>query len=104
MNTTIQGTWWMRMSVVGFHVGGRRDVSEVRRLRIGTQGRIVLPRELHEELGAEEGAVYAARVEDGALILEPPDRILSRLRARIDEAVPPDVSLVDELLAERESR
>lgn len=76
-------------------------MGEVQRVRIGTQGRIVLPRALREELGAEEGAVYAARVDDGALILESPHRVLERLRARIDEAVPPEVSLVDELLAER---
>jgi bifunctional DNA-binding transcriptional regulator/antitoxin component of YhaV-PrlF toxin-antitoxin module len=76
-------------------------MSEVRRLRVGTQGRIVLPRGLREELGAEEGAVYAARVEDGALILEPPERVLRRLQDRASAASPSDVSWVDELIAER---
>jgi AbrB family looped-hinge helix DNA binding protein len=70
-------------------------------VRIGTQGRIVLPREIRDELGAEEGATYVARVEDGALILESRASILARMQDRWREAAPPEVSLVDELIAER---
>jgi AbrB family looped-hinge helix DNA binding protein len=70
-------------------------------VRIGTQGRIVLPREIREALGAEEGATYIARVEDGRLVLESRQVILERLRAHYRDVVPPEVSLVDELIAER---
>lgn len=44
-------------------------------VRIGTQGRIVLPRELRDRLGAEEGEVYSATVEEGRLILESRDAV-----------------------------
>lgn len=68
-------------------------------VRIGTQGRIVLPRELREQLGAEEGATYVAHVDDGRLILESRDAILRRLRARARQLDGGPV--VDELIAER---
>jgi AbrB family looped-hinge helix DNA binding protein len=70
-------------------------------VRIGTQGRIVLPREIRDELGAEEGATYIARVEEGRLVLESRQAILERLQAHYRDAAPPGVSLVDELIAER---
>ncbi len=69
-------------------------------VRIGTQGRIVLPRELRDLLGAEEGEVYSATVEDGRLILESRDAVLRRMRARF--AADPDAgSPVDDLIAGR---
>jgi AbrB family looped-hinge helix DNA binding protein len=70
-------------------------------IRIGTQGRIVLPREIREELGAEEGATYIARVEDGRLVLESRAAILARMQDRWRDVAPPGVSLVDELIADR---
>lgn len=70
-------------------------------VRIGTQGRIVLPREIRDALGAEEGATYVARVEDGRLVLESRAAILARMQERWRDAAPPGVSLVDELIAER---
>lgn len=68
-------------------------------VRMGTQGRIVLPRELREQLGAEEGATYIAHVDDGRLVLESRDAILRRLRDRAQHAR--QGSVVDELVAER---
>lgn len=70
-------------------------------VRLGTQGRIVLPRALREALGAEEGATYVARVEDGTLVLESRARILQRLREHASATGPSDRSWVDELIAER---
>jgi AbrB family looped-hinge helix DNA binding protein len=70
-------------------------------VRIGTQGRIVLPREIRDALGAEEGATYVARVEDGRLVLESRAAILARMQERWRGVAPPEVSLVDELIAER---
>ena len=70
-------------------------------VRVGTQGRIVLPRELRERLGAEEGTVYAAHVEDGRLVLESRERVLQRMRDRVRGRVSPGHSIVDELLQER---
>lgn len=74
------------------------DSAEV---RIGTQGRLVLPRAVRDELGAEEGSVYVARVEDGALVLEPRERILARLREHATGGPAAESSWVGELLDER---
>jgi AbrB family looped-hinge helix DNA binding protein len=70
-------------------------------VRIGSQGRIVLPKALRDELGAEEGAVYQARVEEGRLILETREALLRRMQAEIAGALGGDRSLTDELIEER---
>ncbi len=73
--------------------------SPLEEVRVGTQGRIVLPRAVRDALGAEEGAVYVATVEGDRLILEPRAAVLRRMRARLRGAA--GESLVDELIAER---
>lgn len=70
-------------------------------VRVGSQGRIVLPRALREQLGAEEGTTYQARVEDGRLILETRASLLGRMQQEMAEASGRGRSLVDELIAER---
>lgn len=67
---------------------------------IGRQGRLVVPAPLRRSLGIEPGDVLIARAEDDRLVLERRSAVLARLRARY-EVVPPNVSLVDELIAER---
>lgn len=67
---------------------------------VGPDGRILVPVELRRELGLRPGMPLVARVEDNRLVLESRDAVLRRLQARF-EAVPPDVRLVDELLADR---
>jgi AbrB family looped-hinge helix DNA binding protein len=70
-------------------------------LRIGPQGRVVIPAELRRELGLEPGETLMARVDSGRLVLERRGEILSRLRSELREATPPGTSMVDELIAER---
>lgn len=70
-------------------------------VRIGSQGRVVLPKALREQLGAEEGAVYQAHVEDGRLILETREALLQRMQRETADALGDRGSLVDELIAER---
>lgn len=60
-----------------------------------------LPRGLREQLGAEEGAVYEATVEDGRLILETRESLLRRMQREVVDAIDAPRSLVDELLTER---
>lgn len=60
----------------------------------------MVPASLRRELGIETGDVLIARAEGGRLVLEPRDAILARLRSRF-ASLPPGVSLVDELIAER---
>jgi len=70
-------------------------------LRIGPQGRVVIPVELRRELGIEPGETLMAHVESGRLVLERRGEILNRLRSELREATQPGTSMVDELLAER---
>lgn len=69
-------------------------------VRLGPQGRLVVPVELRRELGLEEGTEMAIRTDGRRLILEPRSEVLRRLRRRFDE-VPDGVSLADELVADR---
>jgi AbrB family looped-hinge helix DNA binding protein len=74
-----------------------RDVVEV---TVGPQGRLVVPAPLRRQLGIEPGDVLVARAEQDRLVLERREAVLARLRRRL-AAVPADVSMVDELIAER---
>lgn len=60
----------------------------------------MVPVELRRELGLEEGTEMAIRSDGRRLILEPRDEVLRRLRRRFADA-PEDISLADELVAER---
>ena len=57
---------------------------------------------MRRELGMDDGAEVVARVEDGRLVVEPRSVVLERVRRVLRDAVPADVSLVDELLAARD--
>lgn len=70
-------------------------------LRVGPQGRVVIPAELRRELGLEPGETLIAHVESRRLVLERRGEILDRLRSELREATQPGASMVDELLAER---
>ncbi len=59
-----------------------------------------MPVELRRELGVVAGEALVARVQDGRLVIERRADVLVRLQARF-AGVPPGVSLVDELLADR---
>jgi AbrB family looped-hinge helix DNA binding protein len=67
---------------------------------VGPQGRLVVPAQLRRELGLEAGDVLMARAEEDRLVLERRGAILERLRRRFAH-IPADVSLADELIAER---
>ena len=69
-------------------------------VRMGPQGRIVVPAELRRELGLDEGSTMTVVVKDGRLILEPRSIVLGRLRERFS-GVPLPTDLADELVADR---
>ncbi len=69
-------------------------------VRLGPQGRLVVPVELRRELGLEEGTEMAIRSDGRRLILEPRAEVLRRLRRRFAH-VPDGVSLAVELEADR---
>jgi AbrB family looped-hinge helix DNA binding protein len=67
---------------------------------VGPQGRLVVPATLRRRLGIEAGDVLIASAQQDRLVLERRDAILSRVRQRL-AVVPDDVSMVNELIAER---
>ncbi len=69
-------------------------------IKLGRQGRIVIPAEIREELGLEEGARLIPRVDGRRLTLETPETALARIRREFREGVG-DRDLVAELIAER---
>jgi len=69
-------------------------------IRMGRQGRLVIPAALRELLGAEEGGVYTAHVDEtGALVLRTRDQALAELQRTWSGTGKP--SATDELIAER---
>src|SRR5689334_23595852 len=69
---------------------------------VGPQGRLVIPSEIRREMGIGPGDVLLALVEDQRLVLEKREAVLKRLLQRF-EHIPAEVSLADELIAERRS-
>jgi AbrB family looped-hinge helix DNA binding protein len=69
---------------------------------VGPQGRLVIPSEIRREMGIGPGDVLLALVEDQRLVLEKREAVLRRLLRRF-ERIPAEVSLADELIAERRS-
>lgn len=70
-------------------------------VKVGPKGRVVVPAQIRRELGIEEGTELLARVEGEGIVLEPRSAAIRRLQELVTSVVPRDVSLVDELIAER---
>jgi len=71
------------------------------KVRLGPDGRVVVPAGIREALGLKEGDVLFARLEGGEIKLLTPQAAMRRAQAIVRQFVPDNVSLVDELLAER---
>jgi AbrB family looped-hinge helix DNA binding protein len=69
-------------------------------VQVGAQGRLVIPAALRKALGLKPGDRLVARQEGGALVLERREAIEQRLW-QMFARIPTEVSLVDELIAER---
>lgn len=69
---------------------------------VGPQGRLVIPSEIRRQMGIGPGDVLLALVEDQRLVLEKREAVLQRLLRRF-EHIPAEVSLAEELIAERRS-
>ena len=69
-------------------------------IRVGAQGRLVIPVALRKALKLKPGDRLIARQEGECLVLERREVIEKRLQDRFRH-IPSDVSLVDELIAER---
>ena len=70
-------------------------------VNVGAKGRVVLPAAIRHALGLTEGSELLARMEAGAIVLEPPAVAVERLQALVRASVPERTRLVDDLIAER---
>jgi len=71
-----------------------------RSLRIGAQGRLVLPSAIRRALDIKEGDELAARIDGRRIVLEPRNGLRRRMQEELRDARA-NRSLVDELIAER---
>jgi len=69
-------------------------------VKMGKQGRIVIPAEIRNRLDFGEGDEFSARVEDGRLILESAPAALATIRQKLSEGAGTR-SLTDELFERR---
>ena len=69
-------------------------------VKVGPQGRMVIPAPIRRALNILPGQFLLARAEDGKLLLEKRDQVLARLQDTFTRASH-GISLVDELIAER---
>src|SRR5580700_565744 len=70
------------------------------RVTVNEQGRVVIPAALRQALAIRPGDVMIARVQDDGLLLERLESVEKRVLSWF-AAIPADVSLADELIAER---
>lgn len=100
------GSYWTRASKVARNIVLGHNGHEMARsqlnaeIHLGPQGRLVIPAVLRRTLGFEPGDTLVAHLEEGRLVLEKPEMIKRRLKARFAR-LPKGRSLAAELLAER---
>jgi AbrB family looped-hinge helix DNA binding protein len=70
------------------------------RVRIGAQGRLVIPARFREQLGLRAGDEVILRVKDGQLVAETPAQMLARIQQAYAHL---PGSMADELVAERKA-
>ena len=70
-------------------------------VRVADGGRIVIPAEVRERLGLKVGTDLVMTVTDDHVTLMNVKAARRRARRRVRRYVPPDVSLSEELMAER---
>ena len=67
-------------------------------VKLGKQGRLVVPAPLRRELELKAGDELVARAEQGRLVFEPKAAVVERLRSRFRDV---EGSMAEELLLER---
>lgn len=71
------------------------------KLRLGPDGRVVIPAAFREALGLSEGDALIASINDGELTLLTRRAAVRKAQAIVRQFVPEGVSLVDELIEDR---
>ena len=72
------------------------------RVHVGPKGRLVIPAGIRKRLGLKTGDELLLQVQGESLLFEKRETVLARVKGWFDD-VPADVSLVEELLAERKA-
>jgi AbrB family looped-hinge helix DNA binding protein len=90
-------------SAGGFSDRQQRAIAEMRptRVRLGPDGRFVIPAAFRESLAIKDGDTLIVSVEDGALQLMTIPAAVKKAQAMVRKFIPEGVSLVDELLEDR---
>lgn len=73
----------------------------VQRGKLVSGGRLQLPAEMRKALSLGDGDTVLLEVVDGEIHVRPLRDAVSRVQARLREYIPADVSLSDELIADR---
>ena len=71
------------------------------RMRVNENGRVVIPAAFRKRLGIRAGDEVVLRIEDDELRISTLRRNIARAQRLVKKHVKRDVSLVDELIAER---
>lgn len=71
------------------------------KMRISSNGRIVIPAAIRDAAGIKPGDPILLDVEDGVLRIESYPSRIARIQREFAQYLPPGVSLADELIAER---
>jgi AbrB family looped-hinge helix DNA binding protein len=73
----------------------------IQRGRLVSGGRLQVPAEIRRALGLKDGDSVTLEVVDGELRVVPYREVIRRIQQEVREHIPPGVSLVDELIADR---
>ena len=68
---------------------------------MGANGRLVIPARLRAALKMERGGAFVASVENGAIKLEPLDKVIRRVQANVRRYVPEGSDLAAGLSEDR---
>src|SRR5581483_2737645 len=69
--------------------------------RLSANGRLVIPADIREALGAQPGDPILLEVQDGVLRIETYPTMIARIQKEFAQLIPRGVSLADELIADR---
>lgn len=71
------------------------------KVRIGPRGRVFLPDSIRERMGVSEGDEISLVLDEEGVHLRTHEQAIRAIQRLFREYVPPRVSLVDELIADR---
>lgn len=76
-------------------------MNEVYRAKLNDEGRLVVPAVCRKQLGLHAGQEVLLKMTDDGILITTFDQALKKFQDEVRSLVGPDVSLVDELIAER---